>query len=111
VEDEGRVLIYEGHDTPKRKGAPDPKTVDQPTHTPGGKLTQNGLFLEAVGRYKRHESEPELVKVYDKIRPGIWVYCGVFELIDAWQELSIRGKYSNFNSSSQMRKQGPQDQK
>ncbi|MBI4427808.1 MAG: hypothetical protein HY562_01685 [Ignavibacteriales bacterium] len=29
-------LIYEGHDQPKTKGSPDPKTVDQPLTTPRG---------------------------------------------------------------------------
>jgi hypothetical protein len=30
IEEAGTVLIYEGHDIPRAKGAPDPKTVDQP---------------------------------------------------------------------------------
>ena len=86
VEDEGRILVYEGHDMPKRKDGPDPKSIDQPTHSPGGKLTQNGLFVESVAKYKLGEAEAELVRVYEKIRTGIWVYCGLFELVDAWQE-------------------------
>jgi len=86
VEDEGKTLIYEGHDMPRRKDGPDPKVVDQPTHYPGGRLTQNGLFVESVARYKLREAEAELVRVYEKIRTGIWVYCGLFELVDAWQE-------------------------
>ena len=28
VEDSGRVLIYEGHDIPRQKSSPEPKTVD-----------------------------------------------------------------------------------
>jgi 5-methylcytosine-specific restriction endonuclease McrA len=86
VEDEGRVLIYEGHDMPRRKDGPDPKSVDQPTHSPSGRLTQNGLFVRSVDKYKRGEAEPELARVYEKIRSGIWVYCGLFELVDVWQE-------------------------
>ncbi len=35
-------------------------------------LTQNGLFAEAAREYKQGEL-PELVRVYEKIRPGIWV--------------------------------------
>ena len=31
---------------------------------------------------------PEKVKVYEKIRAGIWVYNGIFKLVDAWQETS-----------------------
>ena len=34
IEENGRVLIYEGHDVPRYQGAPDPKTVDQPLATP-----------------------------------------------------------------------------
>ena len=30
IEEDGRVLIYEGHDTPQTRGGPDPKTLDQP---------------------------------------------------------------------------------
>ena len=35
VEEDGKILIYEGHDTPRRRGTPDPKTVDQPVWNPG----------------------------------------------------------------------------
>lgn len=88
VEDEGRVLIYEGHDCAKTADVPDPKRIDQPTHHPGGSLTQNGLFAESVRRYQEGKAPPEKVQVYEKIRPGIWVYNGVFELIDCWTETS-----------------------
>jgi len=27
------------------------------------------------------------VRVYEKIKPGIWAYNGVFHLVDAWTEL------------------------
>jgi hypothetical protein len=85
VEEDGSVLIYEGHDIPKQKNGPEPKTVDQPLRYSGGSLTQNGLFFEAVNRCK--EGHPaELVRVYEKIQNGIWVYNGIFELVDAWQE-------------------------
>src|SRR5215472_9887123 len=33
VEDEGRVLIYEGHDVPRAPIGPNPKGVDQPDRT------------------------------------------------------------------------------
>jgi hypothetical protein len=82
VEDNGEMLIYEGHDVP-RNLARSPKSVDQPSHTPKGTLTQNGKFFEAAERYKKGLQTAELVKVYEKIKDGIWVYNGVFELIDA----------------------------
>ena len=87
VEDNGEVLIYEGHDVP-RNFAQIPKTVDQPFYTPKGTLTQNGKFFEAAERFKDGFQKPELVKVYEKIKDGIWVYNGVFELVDAWIEES-----------------------
>lgn len=85
VEENGRVLIYEGHDMPRRGGVTDPKTLDQPMSI-DGKLTQNGLFYETASRYKRGEQESELVRVYEKVRAGIWAYNGHFRLLDAWQE-------------------------
>jgi hypothetical protein len=48
----------------------------------------NGLFFQAAQEYKNGRADAELVKVYEKIREGIWVYNGVFNLIDAWQEAS-----------------------
>jgi hypothetical protein len=88
IQDSGRVLIYEGHDTPRRKDGPDPKTVDQPERYPSGKLTQNGLFYRAAKQYTAGERPAELVKVYEKIRQGIWTYNGIFLLVDAWTEKS-----------------------
>ena len=96
VEQNGKILIYEGHDIPKKQGGPDPKKVDQPAFNTSGTLTQNGLFREAAEAYKRGESEDELVRVYEKIRPGIWVYNGLFRLVDAWQEQSELRKVFQF---------------
>ena len=96
IEDDGRVLIYEGHDIPQRKGGPDPKRVNQEKYNPGGRLTQNGLFTDAAKKYKNGRSEPELVKVYEKIKSGIWVYNGIFRLIDSWQVTSSSRKVFKF---------------
>ena len=84
IEENGRVLIYEGHDIPRRKNGPDPKTVDQPRRNPSGTLTQNGLFYRAAHQYLSGNAPAEPVKVYEKIRPGIWTYNGIFLLVDAW---------------------------
>lgn len=78
VEEDGRVLIYEGHDVPKTKGTPIPKLVDQPMYNPSGTLSQNGLFYEAAKKYICGEQATELVRVYEKLHRGIWVYNGVF---------------------------------
>ena len=88
VEDAGRTLIYEGHDVPRTRDGPDPKTVDQDSATPAGRRTENGLFVDAADAYRRGEREAELVRVYEKVRSGIWVFNGSFQLVDAWQEPS-----------------------
>src|SRR5690349_9794445 len=60
IEDEGRLLIYEGHDISNRKGAMiSPKDVDQPMQNIGGSLTQNGLFFQAATHYKNGIQTPE----------------------------------------------------
>lgn len=83
VIEDGTVILYEGHDAKKGTGQPDPKTVDQPMRHPSGGLTQNGLFFEAATR-----GDGELVRVYEKLRPGVWVFNGTFLLADATQERS-----------------------
>ena len=79
-------LIYEGHDLPKIASCPNPKLVDQPGVLPSGKFTQNGKFHEAAQKFKNGKRAPERVRVYEKIRSGIWSYNGVFHLVDAWHE-------------------------
>ena len=96
IEDDGRVLIYEGHDAPRSKGGPDPKTLDQPLFTPNRGPTQNGLFVQAAREYVEAHAQPEFVRVYEKIKTGIWAYAGLFKLVDAWQEPSGGRKVIKF---------------
>ena len=97
IQDEGQVLIYEGHDVPKKNGQNiDPKTVDQPMYTEYGSLTENGKFFNAAMKYKDCKTNPERVKVYEKIKSGIWAYNGIFLLTDAWTELSGKRKVFKF---------------
>ena len=97
IQDDGKVLIYEGHDVPKRKGTNiDPKTVDQKMYTENGVLTENGKFYRAAMRYKESGAAPEKVKVYEKIKSGIWSYNGIFSLTDAWTEKSGNRKVFKF---------------
>jgi hypothetical protein len=63
VEDDGRVLIYEGHNQPRSVGDPDPRTLDQVHETVGGRRTENGKFAGAVAEYKAGHAAPELVWV------------------------------------------------
>lgn len=85
TEENGKVLIYEGHDIPQRKDGPNPKDVNQPMTNPSGSLCQNGLFYEAAKKYKEG-GNLEIVKVYEKVRSGIWTFNGYFRLADAWLE-------------------------
>lgn len=100
VEDGGRMLIYEGHDIPMTAGGPDPKRVDQQERFPNGALTQNGLFWNAAISHTEHKTPGELVKVYEKIKTGIWAYAGLFELVDA--EKVVVGKRKVFKFKLQI---------
>jgi hypothetical protein len=86
LEDEGTTLIYEGHDEPRSDAVPHPKAVDQSERTPYGTLTQNGRFYQAAQDYTDGLRPPERVRVYEKLRQGIWSYNGVFQLVGSWQE-------------------------
>jgi len=82
VRDGGKLLIYEGHDA--QKGwVKTPKLSDQPMNSPSGRLTENGKFYEVAKNYKRGIEPVELIRVYEKIKKGLWVFNGVFELVDA----------------------------
>ena len=83
VFDDG-VIEYEGHDAPKSTQY-DKKLVDQPSHTSTGKLTENGKFLKAVDDYKTYKRSAAKIQVYRKIKPGVWVDMGFYELIDGYQ--------------------------
>jgi len=96
IEDDGRVLIYEGHDVSKTQETPIPKIVDQPMRNASGTLTQNGLFHKSARKHKKEQEKTELVKVYEKLHSGIWVYNGIFKLVDAWQEESNDRKVFKF---------------
>lgn len=81
VYEDGMTIEYEGHDISKNYSK-NPKTEDQPEKLFSGKLTQNGYFIKAVDEYKKKDILPELVKVYEKVFPGVWSLKGYFDLID-----------------------------
>jgi hypothetical protein len=95
VLDNGRTLIYEGHNAANPSDV-NPEEIDQPARLPSGNPTENGKFYDAVERYKLGQQGPELIKVYEKIKTGIWVYNGVFQLVDAWQAESSGRKVWKF---------------
>lgn len=82
MSDDRQTLYYIGHDY---YGHQDKARIDQPLATEKGTLTQNGLFFQAVETH-RQGARAELVRVYEKVREGVWVYNGVFELIEARME-------------------------
>ncbi len=81
--DDGSTIIYEGHDVPK-SGEVNPKTVDQPLARSSGGATENGKFYAAAKAFVNGKAHPRRVRVYEKIKPNIWSYNGVFHLVDAW---------------------------
>ena len=96
IEENGRILVYEGHDVSKTLDTPIPKIIDQPMYNPGGTLTQNGLFYKAAKDHSMYKKQAELVRVYEKLHAGIWVYNGIFRLIDAWEEQRDNRKVFKF---------------
>jgi len=86
IEEDGSVLIYEGHDAPRTSATPYPKQLDQPECRPSGKLTENGKFKKAALDYRKGLKGPDFVRVYEKLFPGLWADNGYFHLVDAWQE-------------------------
>lgn len=86
ISKDGSTLIYEGHDIPRSPQYPLPKDHDQPRVNGNGRLTQNGLFHKAAQDFKTKKRPPERVRVYEKIKGGIWNYNGVFHLVDSWRE-------------------------
>jgi hypothetical protein len=81
LSEDGTELEYEGHDALKTSST-NPKNVDQPARLPSGRLTENGMFVNAVDEYKRSGRAPARVRVYEKLRPGIWSDRGLFILFD-----------------------------
>ena len=86
ITEDGTVLIYEGHDVPRSNGVTDPKQVDQPEYRDSGTLTENGKFHKAAQDYKKGLKGPDIIRVYEKIKPGIWSDNGYFHLVDSWVE-------------------------
>jgi len=76
------VIEYEGHDANKSKDY-DKKKVNQPLRRESGTLTENGKFFKAAEEFKDKLRSAAKMKVYRKIKNGIWVDMGFYDLIDA----------------------------
>lgn len=89
-EEDRSTLIYEGHNQPRSANL-QPKQMDQLELYAGGTRTQNGKFHQAAQAHKQGARSPERVRVYEKLRTGIWSYNGIFHLVDSWRE-SVDGR-------------------
>ena len=89
------IVEYEGHDVPKNISE-DKKSVDQPFYNTSGSLTENGKFFQAAENFKVGKREPAKIKVYRKLRPGVWVDMGFYDLTDALIEHDGKRKVFKF---------------
>ena len=89
------IIEYEGHDVPANIN-PEKKLVDQSLLSPSGTPTENGKFFQAALDYKNGLGEPSLIKVYRKLRKGIWVDMGFYDLIDAYEKQDLERKVFKF---------------
>lgn len=92
VENGGRTLIYEGHNVPSNL-SPTPEEVNQELTLPSGRLTENGKFFRAARDYRSGQADAVVVKVYEKVRAGVWVFNGYFRLTNAYEETASRRVY------------------
>lgn len=90
----GKTIIYEGHDIRSDLVDDSPKNHDQPLTLPSGNLTANGKFYQSAKSVSK-----EVVRVYEKLKPGIWVYNGQFTLKNAYIENDGRRNTVKFELS------------
>jgi hypothetical protein len=74
---DGTELVYEGHDASKGPSLRNPKIVDQPWKTSSGRPTENAKFAAVSDRAPGNEAR---VRVYEKLKQGIWSDKGLFDL-------------------------------
>jgi hypothetical protein len=82
IAEDGKTILYVGHDAPGDRE----KKLDQPLARNTGNLTENGKFFQAA-EGARQGLRPERVRVYEKLKPGIWVFNGLFALTGARMEV------------------------
>ena len=79
------IKKYEGHDI-FSKSIELKKSTDQPMKFSSGTITENGKFFNAAKEYKLGKRNAAKIKAYRKLRTGIWVDMGFYELTDAFLE-------------------------
>jgi len=86
VEENGHVVIYEAPRSLDLAPAPGSRKLKQPIADLLGRKTHKGLFYDAAIKATIEKTEPELLKIYEKIKDKVWVYNGLFKLSNAWLE-------------------------
>ncbi len=86
AQEHGGVIVYQGHDRARGPDCPEPALVDQPEFTARGLRTGNGKFYCAALEYKLGIAPAERVRIYQKLRPGVWSCNGFFRLEDGWKD-------------------------
>ena len=82
ISDDGSTIEYEGHDEKTSPTCSHPDQVDQPRQTKNGTLTANGDFEKEALGFKNKEHDACKIEVFNKIKKGLWSFCGVFNLVD-----------------------------
>ena len=90
ISQDGTKLFYEGHDVRKATGV-EPKAVDQPWTEGTGQPSDNAKFARAAS-----STDPSLVRVYEKLRDGIWSDKGLFHLVGYQYQLDPSQKRKVF---------------
>lgn len=82
ISDDGSTIEYEGHNEKRSVHCSNPDLVDQPRQNKGGTYTPNGEFEKAALAFKNDGLAPCKIEVFNKIKKGLWSFCGVFNLVD-----------------------------
>jgi hypothetical protein len=77
LSEDGTVLLYEGHDIRRQPGL-EPKSQDQPWEDGPGRPSENAKFANAA--MPARDADSPLVRVYEKLKEGIWSDRGLFYL-------------------------------
>jgi hypothetical protein len=86
IEQDGSVLIYEGHDIRIRVADRTRRLPTNHEKIPAGALTQNGLLEKGFLDSSKNGEPWEVVAVYEKIHRRIWAFNRHFQLTDVWQQ-------------------------
>ena len=71
IENNSRMLIYEGYDAPRNQSNLYLKQIDQPIRNHRGSLSRNCLFLKLLGGTRRGEKSLSLLKFMKNILESV----------------------------------------